>query len=73
MTAPVLKHVEVEFFDVERVDVILGHNVQYTGSVSRLPILALDYSKGRQLEGRGDMPNRTAIWLFQRAKVDEMD
>ncbi len=38
-------------FDVERVDVILGHNVQYTGSMSRLPILVLECSKERQLEG----------------------
>ncbi len=38
-------------FDVEHADVILGHNVEYTGSVSRLPILVLECSKARQLEG----------------------
>ncbi len=36
---------------MERVDVILGHNVQYIGSVSRLPILVLECSEGGQLEG----------------------
>ncbi len=40
-------------FDVERVDVILGHNVEYTGSTSRLPILVLECSKGSHLEGGG--------------------
>ena len=38
-------------------DVILGHNVEYRGSVSVLPILLLQCSKGSQLkrvtEGRG--------------------
>ncbi len=33
-------------FDVERVDVILAHNVEHTGSMSRLPILVLGCSKG---------------------------
>ncbi len=60
-------------FDVERGDVILGHNVEYTGSMSRLPILVLECSKGRQLEG-GGMPNRRReIWPLQGVKVDEMD
>ncbi len=36
---------------MERVDVILGHNVQYTGSMSRLPILVLECSKEGHLEG----------------------
>ncbi len=36
---------------MERADVILGHNVEYTGSMSRLPILVPECSKGRQLEG----------------------
>ncbi len=31
-------------FDVERVDVMFGHNVEYTGSMSRLPILVLQWS-----------------------------
>ncbi len=30
---------------------ILGHNVEYTGSMSRLPILVLECSKGGHLEG----------------------
>ncbi len=38
-------------FDVERVAVILGHNVQYTGSMLRLPILELECSKEGHLEG----------------------
>ncbi len=37
-------------FDVERVDLILGNNVEYIGSMSRLPILALECSKGSHLE-----------------------
>ncbi len=40
-------------FDVEHVDVILGHNVQYAGSISRLPILVLECSKEDHLEGAG--------------------
>ncbi len=32
-------------------DVMLGHNVEYTGSMSRLPILVLECSKGGHLEG----------------------
>ena len=36
-------------FDVERVEVILGHNVVYTGLMSRLPILVLECSKGDHL------------------------
>ncbi len=51
---------------MERVAVILGHNVEYTGSMSRLPILVLECSKGSHLE-------RGGIWLFQGVKVDEMD
>ncbi len=39
---------------MERVDVILGHNVEYTGSVSRLPILELECSNGGHLEGGGE-------------------
>ncbi len=38
-------------FDVERVAVILGHNVQYTESMSRLPILVLECSTEGHLEG----------------------
>ncbi len=36
---------------MERVDVRLGHNVDYTGSMSQLPILALECLKGSHLEG----------------------
>ncbi len=43
---------------------ILGHNVEYTGSMSRLPILVLECSKGG--------PNRTEKWLFEGEKVDEI-
>ena len=32
-------------FDVESADVILGHNVEYRGFMSRLPILVLECSK----------------------------
>ncbi len=57
-------------FGVKHVDVILGHNVEHTGSMSRLPILVLECSKGR-LEGRA-VPNRTEICLFEGVKVDEI-
>ncbi len=43
---------------MERVDVILGHNVQYTGPMSRLPILVLECSKEGHLEGGHDKQNR---------------
>ena len=33
-------------------DVILGHNVEYRGSKSRLPILVVESSKGSHLERR---------------------
>ncbi len=36
---------------MERVDVILGHNVEYTGSMLRLPVMVLECSKGSHLEG----------------------
>ncbi len=38
---------------MEHVDVILGHNVEYTGSMSRLSILVLECSKGGHLEEGG--------------------
>ena len=56
---------------MEHVDVILGHNVENRGSMSRLPILVPECSKGRQLEG-GAMPNRTEIWHFEGVNADEM-
>ncbi len=59
-------------FDVKRVDVIFGHNVQYTGSMSRLPILVLECSKGSYLE-RGPHQTRTKQWLFVGVNADEMD
>ncbi len=51
-------------FDVEHVDVILGHNVEYTGSMSRLPILVLECSKGGHLEGGGHAKKdwKVAFW-----------
>ncbi len=36
-------------FDVERIDLVLGHNVEYTGPVLRLPVLVLECSKGSHL------------------------
>ncbi len=59
-------------FDMDCVDMILGHNVEYTGSVSRLPIWGLEWSNGSHLE-RGGMPIRTEIWHFQGMKVDKKD
>ena len=56
---------------MERVDVILGHNVECRGSKSRLPILVPECSKGTHWEG-GAMPNRRDIWLFQGVNVDEI-
>ena len=57
---------------MQRVNVILGHNVEYIGSMSRLPILVPECSKVRQLGGGGGMPNRREIWLFQGVNVDEI-
>ncbi len=56
---------------MEHVGVILGHNVEYTGSMSRLPILVLECSNRGHLEG-GGMPKRTEKWLFEGGKVDEI-
>ncbi len=39
---------------------MLGHKVEYTGPMLRLPILVLECSKGSHLE-RGAMPNRREI------------
>ena len=57
-------------FDVERVDVRLGRNVQYTGSMSRLPTLVLERSKGRQLEG--GHANRKRNLAFSGGNHDEI-
>ena len=58
--------------DVERVDVILGHNVEYTGSMSRLPILELEGSKGSHLE-RGPCQTEEKFSFLQGRNVNEMD
>ncbi len=58
-------------FDVERVDVRLGHNVQYTGQCQGCPFWC--QSAQKEATWRGGTPNRTEIWLFQGVKVDEMD
>ncbi len=50
-------------FDVERVGVTLGHNVEYTGSMSRLPILVLECSKGgHQEECHAKQDWKVAFW-----------
>ncbi len=50
-------------FDVEHVDVILGHNVEYNGWMSRLPMLVLECSKGGHLErGHAKKDWRVAFW-----------
>ncbi len=58
-------------FDVERLGVILGHNVEYTGSMSRLPILVLECSKGGHLEGGGHAKQDWKV-AFWGEKMDEM-
>ncbi len=66
----VLKHVEVEFWcGLRRCDT--GTQCWVQKSMSRLPILVLECSKGGHLEG-GAMPNRTEKWLFERENVDEI-
>ncbi len=37
-------------FDMEHIDVILGHHVEHRDSMSRLPILVVECSKGGHLE-----------------------
>ncbi len=56
----VLKCVEVELAE-EPVNEVLGHNVAYRGSMSRLSILVLKYSKGSQRERGGGMPKITSL------------
>ena len=50
-------------FGVEHVDVILGHNVEYTCSMSRLPILVLQCSKRSHLEGNHAKEKRNLAFL----------
>ena len=49
---------------MECVDVILGHNVEYTGSMLRLPILVLECSKGSHLE-RGPCQTEEKFAFFR--------
>ena len=51
---------------MERIDVILGHKVEYRGSMSRLSMLVLK----RRPCGDGGMPNRMEIWHFEAVNVD---
>ncbi len=46
---------------MECVAVILGHNVEYTGSMLRLPSLELECSKGGHLEGGGHAKQNTNV------------
>ncbi len=43
---------------MKHVDVILGHDVEYRDSMSRLPILVLECSKRSHME-------RVDVWLFE--------
>ena len=56
-------------FDVEHIDVLLGHNVEYTGEGCPFGARVLK----RKLPGGGGMPNRREIWLFQGVNMDEID
>ncbi len=53
MTTPHALHSDILRwnFDVEHVDMILRHNVEYRASLSGLPILMSQCSKGGHLEG----------------------
>ncbi len=55
---------------MKHVDVILGHNVEYNASMSRLPILVLE--KEATWRGGGGMPEGLEIWLFHGANADEI-
>ncbi len=50
---------------------ILGHNAEHTVSMSRLPILVLECSKGRHLETR---PCQTGLkfGLFEGVNIDKI-
>ena len=54
---------------MEYVDVILGHNIEYTGQCQGCPFWC-QCSNRSHLEGV--MPNRTEFWLFEGGKVDEI-
>ncbi len=51
-----------------RVAVILGHNVEYTGSMSRLLILVPECSKGSHPEGGGAACQTEEKFGFFRGK-----
>ncbi len=51
------------------VDAILGDNIEYKGSMLRLPILVLIMLKRKQT-GEGGTLKRLDIWLFEGVKVD---
>ncbi len=50
---------------------ILGHTVEYTGSVLRLPILELECSKEGHLEG-GPRQTEQKCGFLRGVKVDEI-
>ncbi len=50
---------------------ILRRNVQYRGSLSRLPILVLECSN--KTNWRGRHTKQAENWLFQGADVDEIN
>ncbi len=55
-------------FEVELVDLILGHNVKYRGPMSRMPNLVCKARLSRE----GGTPKRPEIWLLRGVKVDEI-
>ncbi len=56
---------------MKHIDLLLGHNVGYKGSMSRLAIKVLQCFKERPPGDRG-MPKGIKIWLFQGVKVDKI-
>ncbi len=53
---------------MEHIDVILGHNVEYRASMSRLPMLVLARVLKRKTTRDGGMSNRIENWHFQGGK-----
>ncbi len=51
---------------------MIGHNVEYRGSVSRLTIVVLQCSKRDQLEGAARQRGRK-FSFFRGENVDDMD